>query len=80
MLTVKAVVNAFDKGKSKAFVLTSSGKLRVGIDPKVNTKRSHLFASHDLYVTVTTYMWRCFEEKKKKGCNKSWMKTWKEIS
>ena len=57
MLTIKAVVNAFDKGKSKAFVLPSSGKLRVGIASKVNTKRSHLFASHDLCITVITYMW-----------------------
>ena len=66
MLTIKAVVNAFDKGKSKAFVLPSSGKLRVGIASKVNTKRSHLFASHDLCIIVITYMWRCFERKKKK--------------
>ena len=58
-----------------AFVLSSRGKLRVGIATKVSTKRSHLFASHDLYITVTTLMWRCFEKKKKKkGCNKSWMK------
>ena len=50
-----------------AFVLSSSGKLRVGIATKVNTKRSRLFASHDLYITVTTFMWRCFEKKKRKG-------------
>lgn len=53
------IFNDLGQKKTKSFSLsTCCGKLRIGIDTKLNTSRSHLSASNNLYIINTAYILR----------------------